>query len=67
MTGTVAHKQCEVCWNNFAMDAADDEAYENALETIDIPVNPENHKWEEMGAEADCENEGGSYRRSALE
>ena len=60
--GTIAYKQCAACWNCFAMDAADDEALENALNPYDgsmsIPVNPENHVWVEYGKDADCENDG---------
>ena len=60
--GTIAYKQCEACWNCFAMDAADDEALENALNPYDgsmsIPVNPDNHVWVEYGKDADCENDG---------
>ena len=61
-TGTIAHKYCNACGNYFAADAADDEAYENALNpfdgSMDTPIDPENHNWVEFGSEADCDNDG---------
>ena len=61
-TGTIAHKYCNACGNVFAADAADDEAYENALNpfdgSMDTPIDPENHSWVEFGSEADCDNDG---------
>jgi len=61
-TGTIAHKYCNACKNAFAADAADDEAYENALNqfdgSMDTPIDPENHSWVEFGSEADCDNDG---------
>ena len=61
-TGTIAHKYCNACGNAFAADAADDEAYENALNqfdgSMDTPIDPENHVWVKYGKDADCENDG---------
>ena len=59
--GEVAHKYCPNCSYSFAMDAAEDEPYENALtdEELYIPADPEAHVWVEYAAgEADCENDG---------
>ncbi len=59
-TGSIAYKQCEVCWNSFALDAAEDEAYENALsyEEIEIPVDSTKHNWEEISFDATCDEDG---------
>ena len=58
--GCIAYKQCENCWNCFALDAADDEAYENALsyEDMAIEINADNHNWLELGSDATCDEDG---------
>ena len=59
--GHIAHKSCSNCWNNFAVDAADNEPMENALadEEVYIAVDPEAHVWVEYEAkEATCEEDG---------
>ena len=60
MTGCIAYKQCVNCGNCFALDAADDEAYENALsyEDLEIPVDETNHNWIELGTDATCDEDG---------
>ncbi len=59
--GNIAYKYCPNCNYSFALDAADDEAYENALTDEErlIPADPEAHVWVEYAAgDADCENDG---------
>lgn len=62
MVGTIAHKTCDACWGTYAIDAADDEPYENALNPYDgsmsIDVNPEAHVWVEYESTATCEEDG---------
>lgn len=60
--GTIAHKTCDACWGSYAIDAADDEPYENALDPwsgeMSIPVDPEAHVWVEYESTATCEEDG---------